>query len=110
MTKLLELTSTRTPGLAALRLLTLAALTLTQTNNAALADDGVPVEGILAVDFTASQTSPGIIAISANGVGMLTNVGNLSLSPGYSGMLYGSARSCPCLAYARRSRGRSRYM
>jgi hypothetical protein len=59
-------------------LIALAAMTFAFTHSAALADDGVPVEGILAVNFTSSQTSPGIIAISANGVGRLTNVGNLS--------------------------------
>jgi hypothetical protein len=60
------------------KLLAMAAIALTLTGSAALADDGVPVEGILAVNFTGSPTSPGMIAISANGVGRLTNVGNLS--------------------------------
>jgi hypothetical protein len=78
MTKLLGFTSTRKPGLAALRLIALAAMTLTFVHSAALADDGMPIEGILAVNFTSSPTSPGIIAISANGIGNLTNVGNLS--------------------------------
>jgi hypothetical protein len=64
--------------MAALRLLALAAMTLLFTYGSALADDGVPVEGILAVNFTSSPTAPGIFAISANGVGRLTNVGNLS--------------------------------
>ena len=59
-------------------LVALVAMTLAFTHSSALADDGVPVEGILAVNFTSSQTSPGIIAISANGIGNLTNVGNLS--------------------------------
>ncbi len=53
-------------------------MTLTLTSSAVLADDGMPIEGILAVNFTSSPTSPGIIAISANGIGSLTNVGNLS--------------------------------
>jgi hypothetical protein len=48
------------------------------TYSAALAVDGMPVEGILAVNFTRSQTSPGIFDISATGIGSLTNVGNLS--------------------------------
>jgi PEP-CTERM motif len=78
MTKLLGFTSTRKPGLAALRLVALAAVTLTFMHSAAVADDGMPIEGILAVNFTSSPTSPGIIAISANGIGNLTNVGNLS--------------------------------
>lgn len=60
------------------KFLTLAAIALTLTGGAALADDGVPVEGILAVNFTGAPTSPGMIAITANGVGRLTNVGNLS--------------------------------
>jgi PEP-CTERM motif len=59
-------------------LVALVAMTFAFTHSAALADDGVPVEGILAVNFTSSPTSPGIIAISANGIGNLTNVGNLS--------------------------------
>ena len=70
MTKFLGLTPTR--------LLALIVITFMFAYNAALADDGVPVEGILAVNFTSSQTSPGIIAISANGIGRLTNVGYLS--------------------------------
>jgi hypothetical protein len=78
MTHLLGFTSPRKPGLAALRLLALAAMTLTLTRSAALAVDGMPVEGILAVNFTTSQTSPGVFAVSANGIGNLTNVGNLS--------------------------------
>ena len=78
MTKLLGLTPTKKRGLAALRLLTLAAMALTLTSSAALAEDGMPIEGILAVNFTSTPTSPGIIAISANGIGNLTNVGNLS--------------------------------
>lgn len=61
-----------------MKFLALAAMALTLTGSAALADDGVPVEGILAVNFTGAPTSPGIIAITANGVGRLTNVGNLS--------------------------------
>jgi hypothetical protein len=56
----------------------LAAMTFTLTSGAALADDGMPIEGILAASFTQSQTSPGIIDILANGVGNLTNVGNFS--------------------------------
>src|ERR1700676_2211772 len=56
----------------------LAAMTFTLTHSAALADDGVPVEGILAVNITLSPTSPGIVAISANGIGNMTNVGNFS--------------------------------
>jgi len=59
-------------------LIALVAMTVAFTHSPALADDGVPVEGILAVNFTGSPTSPGIFAISANGVGRLTNVGNLS--------------------------------
>ena len=78
MTKFLGFSSTRKPLLTSLRLLALAATTLTFMQSAALADDGMPVEGILAVNFTSSPTSPGIIAISANGIGNLTNVGNLS--------------------------------
>lgn len=78
MTRLIGFASTGKPGLVTLRLLALAALTLTLTHSAALAVDGMPVEGILAVNFTSSPTSPGIIAISANGIGNLTNVGNLS--------------------------------
>jgi hypothetical protein len=78
MTKLAGFTSTRKPILISLRLLALAAMTLTFMHSAALAEDGMPVEGILAVNFTSSPTSPGIIAISANGIGNLTNVGNLS--------------------------------
>ena len=70
MTKFLGFTSTR--------LLALAAMTLTFMHSAALAVDGMPIEGILAVNFTSSPTSPGIIAISANGIGNLTNVGNFS--------------------------------
>ena len=56
----------------------LAGMVLTLTHSAALADDGVPVEGILAVNIATSPTSPGIVAISANGIGKLTNVGNFS--------------------------------
>jgi hypothetical protein len=59
-------------------LVPLVAMTFAFTHSAALADDAMPVEGILAVNFTSSPTSPGIIAISANGIGNLTNVGNLS--------------------------------
>jgi hypothetical protein len=78
MTKLLEFTSTRKPLLISLRLLALAAITLTLTYSAALADDGMPIEGILAASFTQSQISPGVFDIMANGVGNLTNVGNFS--------------------------------
>ena len=78
MTKFLGFSSTRKLLMISLRLLALAAITLTFTNSAVLADDGVPVEGILAVNITTSPTSPGIIAISANGIGNLTNVGNFS--------------------------------
>ena len=56
----------------------LATMTFTLTSGTALADEGVPVEGILAVNITTSPTSPGIVAISANGIGKLTNVGNFS--------------------------------
>jgi hypothetical protein len=59
-------------------LLALAAMTLTFNHCIALADDGMPIEGILAASFTQSQTSPGIFDILANGVGNLTNVGNFS--------------------------------
>src|SRR5260370_1357403 len=38
----------------------------------------MPVEGIVAVNFTGSQTSPGVLAISVNGSGNLAHVGNLS--------------------------------
>lgn len=78
MAKRSRFTAIRKPGPAALRLLALAAMTLTLTYRPALAVDGMPVEGILAVNLTTSPTSPGIIAISANGIGNLTNVGNVS--------------------------------
>jgi hypothetical protein len=56
----------------------LAAMTLTFTHSAALADDGMPIEGPLGVSFTASPTSPGIFDFSANGMGNLSNVGYVS--------------------------------
>jgi hypothetical protein len=78
MTKLLGLRSTRKPGSAAWRLLALAAMTLILTSSAALAVDGMPIEGILAVNFTGTQTSPGIVDVTATGIGNLSSVGNLS--------------------------------
>ncbi len=78
MTQLQRFISTRKPVLFASSLLALAAMTLTVTCGAALAGDGMPIEGILAVNLTLSPTSPGIASISANGIGNLTNVGNLS--------------------------------
>lgn len=56
----------------------LAAMTVTLTSSAALAQDGMPVEGLVAVDFTGSQTSPGIFDFSANGNGNLSNVGYMA--------------------------------
>jgi len=78
MTKLLRYISTRKPFSISFRLLALAAVTVTLPSSAALAGDGMPIEGILAVNFTRSTTSPGIFAVSANGIGNLSNVGNLS--------------------------------
>ena len=78
MTKLLRFTSSRKPFSISFRLLALAAVMVSLTSSAALAGDGMPIEGILAVNFTRSTTSPGIFAVSANGIGNLSNVGNLS--------------------------------
>ena len=71
---------TKFPGFASIvvRLFAVAAMTLIITQSTALAGEGMPVEGILAVNFTRSTTSPGIFAVSANGIGNLSNVGNLS--------------------------------
>jgi hypothetical protein len=78
MTKRPRFTLSIKPLPAALRLVALAAMTLTLNHSIALADDGMPIEGFLAASFTQSQPSPGIVDILANGVGKLTNVGNVS--------------------------------
>jgi len=78
MTKLLRYISTRKPFSISFSLLALAAVTVTLPSSAAQAGDGMPIEGMLAVNFTRSTTSPGIFAVSANGIGNLSNVGNLS--------------------------------
>jgi hypothetical protein len=58
--------------------LALAAMSVAVAPKPALAADGMPVEGSLAVNFTGTPISPGMVSISANGIGELTNVGNLS--------------------------------
>jgi hypothetical protein len=60
------------------RFFAFAAMAVALSVRASLADDGMPIEGILGVSFTQSQTSPGVFDFLANGVGNLTNVGNFS--------------------------------
>jgi hypothetical protein len=60
------------------RFFTLAAITLALGLRVSRAADGTPVEGVLAVNITFAPSSPGMTAISANGIGNLTNVGNFS--------------------------------
>jgi len=77
-TEVFQIMTKRPAFTSIVRLFAVAAMTLTLTHSAALADDGIPIEGILAVNFTRSTTSLGIFAVSANGIGNLSNVGNLS--------------------------------
>jgi hypothetical protein len=53
-------------------------LALTLAPCAALADDGAPLEGVFAVNFTSTPSSPGLFDITANGIGILSNVGSAS--------------------------------
>lgn len=57
---------------------TLALLTLGLAPRAALSSDDLPIEGSLAVNFTANQTAPGLFSLMANGIGNTSHVGNLS--------------------------------
>lgn len=59
-------------------LFTVAVLTPALLPKKALAGDGVPVEGMFAVNFTGSPASPGIFDFSGNGIGILSNVGHCS--------------------------------
>jgi hypothetical protein len=59
-------------------LLALAALALFLPPEAALAGDGVPIEGLFAANFTLTVKSPLVFDVTANGIGFLSNVGNSS--------------------------------
>ena len=67
-------------GLWAGRLvLTVVAFTLLQAHQTAMAADGVPVEGMFAMNFQGGPSGPGTYDFTVNGIGVLSSVGNSTI-------------------------------
>ena len=59
--------------------LTAVAFTLFEAHQTAMAADGVPVEGMFAVNFQGGPSGPGTFDFTVNGIGILSSVGNSTI-------------------------------
>jgi hypothetical protein len=59
--------------------LTVLAFTVWQPCQTAIAADGVPVEGMFAVNFQGGPSGPGTYDFTVNGIGVLSSVGNSTI-------------------------------
>jgi len=56
--------------------LTVGAFALFEAHQTAMAADGVPVEGMFAMNFQGGPSGPGTFDFTVNGIGVLSSVGN----------------------------------